>query len=118
MNEFQKSPQIAGRAKADGQASNGLASVLMFSALGLFASFWLIGFQISHTAAATAHRAAAANVSPELFISDESLRPNLNAVLATGDGGASIPLEELVAGVRREAFNDIVHGKKLANAAH
>jgi hypothetical protein len=115
MNEFQKSRQTVGGAKADGRASNGLASVLMFSALGLFASFWLIGYQISRTTATSAPRTAAANVLPELFISEESLQPNLNGVLVTGDGGASIPLEELVAGVRRDAFNDIIHGKKLAS---
>jgi hypothetical protein len=96
------------------QAARDLGPLLLFSALGLFTAFYLISQQASHATAKTTPRTAAANVSPELYISPASLEPNLNGVLVTGDGAASIPLEELVAGVRREAFNDMIHGKKLA----
>jgi hypothetical protein len=96
------------------QAVRDLKPVLMFSAVGLVTALSLIALQASHTTVKATPKVAAANVSPELYISPASLEPNLNGMLATGDGGASIPLEELVAGVRREAFSDIIHGKKLA----
>ncbi|HLL27144.1 MAG TPA: hypothetical protein VKT73_05790 [Xanthobacteraceae bacterium] len=49
--------------------------------------------------------AATANVLPQLFISDEALKPNLNGVLATGDGGAMLPAEETIGGISRGRFD-------------
>jgi hypothetical protein len=39
------------------------------------------------------------------MITPESLEPNLNGMLATGDGGAALPLEEIVGGISRQAFD-------------
>ena len=112
--QYQASLLTAGRAaKADlsmrpgfMQAAREFAPVLLFSALGLLTALYLIGWEVSGMVEKAAPRAAAANVLPELVISPQSLEPNLNGMLATGDGGASIPLEELVAGVSREAFHN------------
>jgi hypothetical protein len=86
--------------------------VVLFSALGLVAALYLGGREASPTAEKGTSTAARENVLPALVISPLSLEPNLNGVLATGDGGAAIPLEELVAGVRREAFDhNLVHAR-------
>jgi hypothetical protein len=91
--------------------------VVLFSALGLVAALYLGGREASPTAEkGTSPVAARENVLPALVISPLSLEPNLNGVLATGDGAASIPLEELVAGVRREAFDrNLVHARVQAS---
>lgn len=104
VNQFQASLLTADRAgKADLpmrsallQAAIGAALVLAVSAFGLFAA--------SHAIGQEAQAARTANVLPQLMISPESLEPNLNGMLATGDGGAALPLEETVGGVSREAF--------------
>lgn len=87
--------------------------VLLFSAIGLFTALYLIGREASHAEEkGTSPVAARENVLPALVISPLSLEPNLNGMLATIDGGAALPLEELVAGVRREAFDhNLVHAR-------
>jgi hypothetical protein len=105
VNQFQASLLTADRVgKADLpmpsaliQAVIGFALVLAVSAFGLFAASHAIGQEVSA-------RTATANVLPQLMISPESLEPNLNGMLATGDGGAALPLEETVGGTSRQAF--------------
>ena len=82
------------------QTAIGLMLVIAISAFGIFTASHATGQESMMRKAP----AATANVLPELFISDEALEPNLNGVLATGDGGASLPLEETVGGVSRNAF--------------
>ena len=87
-----------------------LGLVLIASVFGVFAMANAVPQEASSTSKGT--HFAATNVLPQLVISPESLKPNLNGMLATGDGGASLPLEEVVAGVSRGAFNDLsVHAK-------
>jgi hypothetical protein len=110
MNQFQESLIVAGDASKDGhtmrsgyvQAAIGLVLVIAISAFGLFTASHANGQDgmTRKTAQATMM-----NVLPPLFISDESQQPNLNGVLATGDGGAALPLEETVGGVSRNAFD-------------
>jgi hypothetical protein len=104
VNQFQASLLTADRAgkpdlpmrSALLQAVIGFALVLAVSAFGLFAA--------SHAIGQEAQAAGTANVLPQLMISPESLEPNLNGMLATGDGGATLPFEETVGGISREAF--------------
>jgi hypothetical protein len=84
------------------QAAVGLALLIIISAFGLFIASQATG-QESMTRKTA--QATTVNVLPPLFISDESQQPNLNGVLATGDGGAALPLEEIVGGVSRNAFD-------------
>jgi hypothetical protein len=113
VNQFQASLLTADRVGKTGlsirpalvQAAFGLALVLMACAFGLFAASHAISQEVSNAAGKGA-LVATANVLPQLVIHAESLAPNLNGMLATGDGGAAIPLEELVAGVSREAFHN------------
>jgi hypothetical protein len=94
------------------QAARGFVPMLLFSALGLFTTLYLMSREVPGTVENAPVAAIKANVLPHLVISPASLEPNLNGVLATGDGGAALPLEELIAGVRREAFNNnLVHVK-------
>jgi len=117
VNQFQASLLTADRAKvglsirpALIQAALGFALVLMVSAFGLFAASHAIGQEASNAGKGTP--VVTANVLPQFVIYPASLEPNLNGVLATGDGGASIPLEEVVAGVSREALNNnLVHAR-------
>jgi hypothetical protein len=110
MNQFQESLIVAGNTNKDGltmrsgyvQAAIGLVLVIAISAFGLFAASHANGQDgIGRKTA----QASTVNVLPPLFISDESQQPNLNGVLATGDGGAALPLEETVGGVSRNAFD-------------
>jgi hypothetical protein len=71
------------------QTAIGFVFVLMVSAFGLFAASNAIGEE-AYTAVKGASPIDAAAVLPILVISPESLEPNLNAMLATGDGGAVI----------------------------
>jgi hypothetical protein len=68
------------------------ALVLMISAIGLFTASHAIG---QESTVRKADPATTANVLPPLYISDESLEPNLNGMLATGDGGAMIEIKEI-----------------------
>jgi hypothetical protein len=77
------------------QAAIGFAFVLMISALGLFAASHAIGQEVSGVAEKGAAPVATANVLPKLVILPESLEPNLNGMLATGDGGAMIEIKEI-----------------------
>jgi hypothetical protein len=110
MNQFQESLTVTDGASKDGltqrsgyiQAAIGLVLVIVISAIGLVAAPHATGQEGMMRKAASA---TTANVLPPLFISDESQQPNLNGVLATGDGGAALPPEETVGGVSRDAFN-------------
>ena len=112
VNQFQASLLTADRAgKADLpmrsaliQAAIGFALVLAVSAFGLFAASHAIGQEAQAATDKVGARTVTANVLPQLVISPESLEPNLNGMLATGDGGAALPLEEIVGGISREAF--------------
>lgn len=81
------------------QTAIGLMLVIAISAFGIFTASHATGQENM------VRKPAMANVLPELFISDEALEPNLNGLLATGDGGASLPIEETVGGVSRNAFD-------------
>jgi hypothetical protein len=110
MNQFQESLTVTDGASKDGQtkrsgyvqAAIGLVLVIAISAIGLIAAPRATGQEGMVRKSATA---TTANVLPPLFLSDESQQPNLNGALATGDGGAALPLEETVGGVSRGAFN-------------
>jgi hypothetical protein len=111
VNQFQASLLTADRAgKADLpvrsaliQAAIGFALVLAVSAFGLFAASHAIGQEAQAATDKIAARTATANVLPQLVIAPESLEPNLNGMLATGDGGAALPLEEIVGGISHKA---------------
>jgi hypothetical protein len=110
MNQFQESLIVANGASKDGltmrsgyiQAAIGLVLVIAISAFGLFTASHANG---QDGMARKTAQATTMNVLPPLFISDESQQPNLNGVLATGDGGAALPLEETVGGVSRNVFD-------------
>src|SRR5436190_21678720 len=68
------------------QAAIGLALVIVISAFGLFIASQALG-QENMTPKT---QAATANVLPILILSPELQEPNLNGMLATGDGGAMI----------------------------
>jgi hypothetical protein len=98
INQFQESLMVTDGAHKDGraprpawlQAPIGLVLVIAISAFGLFTASHAIGQESTVRKAP----AATANVLPPLYISDESLQPNLNGMLATGDGGAMIENKE------------------------
>jgi hypothetical protein len=79
------------------QAALGFALVLMISVFGLFATSHAIGQDAS--GAAAKGPSVVANVLPPLVISPESLEPNLNGTLATGDGGSMIETKETTGGL-------------------
>jgi hypothetical protein len=117
---YPDSPLAARRTGAGGSSARSeqawtladFVPVLLFSAIGLLTAFYLIGREATYAAEQVTPRAATENVLPPLVVPPESLEPNLNGVLATGDGGASIPLEELVGGVSRDAFkNNLAHAR-------
>jgi hypothetical protein len=75
-----------------------LLLVTIMAAFGIFTATHASGEEMMKRAPAQA------KVLPDLNITPESLEPNLSSMLATGDGGASLPLEETVGGISREAF--------------
>jgi hypothetical protein len=77
----------------------GLTLVIAIAAFGVFSATHATG-QETRT-----QKAATANVLPALTIWSETREPNLNGVLATGDGAAALPAEEVVGGVSRNAFD-------------
>jgi hypothetical protein len=87
VNPFQESLMITDRKMrpAYAQTATGLVLVIAIVAFGLFATSHAIGQESKQSS-----KAATANVLPPLFISDESLAPHLDWILATGDGGATI----------------------------
>jgi hypothetical protein len=117
MNQFQASlpitdrPGIADFSIRSALLQAVLALVLMVSAFGLFSVSRAIGQQAS-IAVGKGTPVVTANVLPELIFHPETLEPNLNGMLATGDGGATIPLEEVVDAVLREASErNLIHAK-------
>jgi hypothetical protein len=109
INQFQESLLTDDRTS---KANHTLRSACIQSAIGLMLVIAISAFGLFTASHATGQEsmmrkdpAATANVLPELVIWPESLEPNLNGMLATGDGGASLPLEETVGGVSRNAFD-------------
>jgi len=72
--------------------------VAIMAAFGIFTATHAGGEEMMRKATAQA------KVLPDINITPESLEPNLAGMLATGDGGTSLPLEETGGGVSRDAF--------------
>jgi hypothetical protein len=104
INQFQESLMITDRTMrpAYAQMAIGLVLVIAISAFGLFTASHARG---DESLTRKNIPAATANVLPSLVIWPQSQEPNLNGMLATGDGGAALPLEETVGGVSRDAFD-------------
>jgi hypothetical protein len=98
LNQFQESLMVTDGASKTGrtlrpaylQAAIRMVLVIAIYAFGLFTATHAIGQESTVRKAP----AATANVLPELVIWPESQEPNLNGVLATGDGGAMIETKE------------------------
>jgi hypothetical protein len=70
------------------------AVIAPICAAALFAAVVAISQEAKSTGQIGTPPAASANVLPPLVISSEALEPNLNGVLATGEGGALIVLTD------------------------
>jgi hypothetical protein len=112
VNQFQESLLTGDRVNKAGlpmrlvfiQAARGFVLVLMISTFGLFAASHAIGQEVPGVATKGAVPVATGNVLPKLVISPESLEPNLNGMLATGDGGAVIEPQETTGSLRASAY--------------
>jgi hypothetical protein len=107
-NQFQESLLVADRS---GTAGFRLAFVQAAVGLALACVISIFGLVIASQAHGQDTKRPTANVLPELILSPDSQEPNLNGVLATGDGGAALPAEETIGGVSRDAFHAKLHTK-------
>jgi hypothetical protein len=112
VNQFQESLLTLDRASKSNymtclgliQTAIGFMLVIAISAFELFAASQAIGQEVTRKLSST----AALNVLPRLVISPESLEPNLNWMLATGDGAAVIKPPEASENQQRRNFTTTV----------
>jgi len=84
------------------QAAIAFMAVTSIFAFGILYASQAIGEEVSKPRTAVSG-ASAANVLPTLAISSQALEPNLNGMLATGDGGAMIDTQEITGSLPRSA---------------
>lgn len=104
VNQFQESLITADEAPKSARRLGLVQLVVALMLVAIMAAFGIFTATHANGEEMVKRAPASAKVLPDINLTPESLEPNLSGMLATGDGGASLPLDGPTGTLNRNVF--------------